>query len=158
MIGRIVVMEPADYQAWLGQAGTVAVAGGPPAGGAPPGEPASAAPAAAGEALFTQKGCAACHQAQGGALGPSLVGIFGTKVKLQDGSEVLVDGNYLRESILNPTAKIVAGFQPVMPTFQGQLTEEQVLDLIQYIKSLTPAGAPAGQGVAAAPAGGGPAS
>jgi cytochrome c oxidase subunit 2 len=149
MIGRIVVMEPADYQVWLSQS-------------APPVSPASLAPgaaqsaslspAAAGEALFRAKACITCHQPQGGALGPSLVGIYGKPVKLQDGREVTVDDAYLRESILQPTAKVVAGFQPVMPTFQGQLDEEQVLQLIQYIKSLQPPGETGGAGVAALPA------
>ena len=152
MIGRIVVMEPADYQAWLSQ--SAAPAGGTsPAAGA---QIASVSPTAAGEALFKQMGCVSCHQAQAGALGPSLVGIYGKTVKLEDGREVAVDDAYLRESILNPTAKIVAGFQPVMPTFQGQLDEEQVMQLIQYIKSLKPAeGSPSvasGAPAAAAPA------
>ena len=145
MIGRIVVMEPAEYQAWLSQSGAPGAA---PASGAA--QPASVSPLAAGEALFRAKACSTCHQPQGGALGPSLVGIYGKTVKLQDGSEVTVDDNYLRESILNPTAKLVAGFQPVMPTFQGQLDEDQVMQLIQYIKSLKPDGA-AAPAVAAAP-------
>jgi cytochrome c oxidase subunit 2 len=135
MIGRVVVMEPAEFQAWLSEPSPMvpsAVSGG--------GQSASVSPAAAGEALFVAKACATCHQPQGGALGPSLIGVYGSHVKLQDGSEVVADDAYLRESILNPTARIVAGFQPVMPTFQGQLDEEQVLQLIQYIKSLKPAG------------------
>jgi len=149
MIGRIVVMEPADYQAWLSQNAPN------PTGLLAPGgaQPASLSPAAAGEALFHDRGCTSCHQPQGGALGPSLVGIYGKRVKLQDGSEVVVDDAYLRESILHPTAKVVAGFQPVMPTFQGQLDEEQVLQLIQYIKSLQPSGTESSGGVAAAHAG-----
>lgn len=141
MIGKVVVMDPADFQTWLSAApGPVpAAAAGAAAGGAA--APAAAvAPAAAGEALFTQKACMTCHQPQGGALGPSLAGVYGKPVKLQDGTEVMVDDAYIRESILAPTAKIVAGFQPVMPTFQGQLSEEQILQLIQYIKSLKPAG------------------
>ncbi len=145
MIGRIVVMEPADYQAWLSESGATVVADGIGSGSA---QPASAAPVAAGEALFTQKACATCHQPQGGALGPSLVGLYGKPVKLQDGSAVVADDAYIRESILNPTAKLVAGFQPVMPTFQGQLNEEQILQLIQYIKSLKAPGDRTGQGIA----------
>ena len=81
-----------------------------------------------------------------------MIGLYGSRVKLQDGGEVAADDAYLRESILNPTAKVVAGFQPVMPTFQGQLDEEQVLQLIQYIKSLKPTGDGGTGGVAAAPA------
>jgi cytochrome c oxidase subunit 2 len=146
MIGRIVVMEPADYQAWLSQSPATTAA---TAGAAAPGvQTADLSPAAAGEVLFNQKACATCHQAQAGALGPSLIGIYGKRVALQDGREVVVDDAYLRESILNPTAKLVSGFQPVMPTFQGQLDEEQVMQLIQYIKSLKPAAEP---GVAAVP-------
>jgi cytochrome c oxidase subunit 2 len=133
MIGRVVVMEPADYQAWLSES--------PPTGAAAPeAAPESVSPAAAGEALFGQLGCVACHQPQGGSLGPSLVGLYGTRVKLQDGSEVTADDAYLRESILVPAAKVVAGFQPVMPPFQGRVNEEQILQLIQYIRSLKPTG------------------
>ena len=89
--------------------------------------------------LFDQQACATCHQAQGGALGPSLAGLFGTRCRCRTAATVVADDAYLRESILNPPAKIVAGYQPVMPTFQGQLDEEQVLQLIAYIKSLKPA-------------------
>jgi cytochrome c oxidase subunit 2 len=147
MIGKIVVMEPADFERWLSEQPPVPqppgqpVAAAAPSGGAP-------SPVAAGEALFTAKACATCHLPQGGGLGPSLAGVFGESVTLSDGSTVTIDDAYVRESILNPTAKVVQGFQPVMPTFQGQLSEEQVMQLIQYIKSLKK-GAPApGQGVA----------
>ena len=99
MIGRIVVMEPADYQAWLSEAGADWAGR---CGRRPAAPAAAVSPAAAGEALFTQKGCATCHQPQGGALGPSLVGLYGKPVTLQDGSEVVADEAYLRESILNP--------------------------------------------------------
>ena len=163
MIGKVVVMEPADFEKWLSEQppapnppqGFAAAAAAPGAGAGA----ASASPTAAGEALFTAKACATCHLPQGGGLGPSLVGAFGEPVKLNDGSTATVDDAYIRESILNPTAKVVQGFQPVMPTFQGQLSEEQVLQLIQYIKSLKK-GAPAGgQGVAqTAPAAAGSAS
>jgi cytochrome c oxidase subunit 2 len=148
MIGRVVVMEPGEYQVWLSEKAAAPSLGS--AGGGV--QPASVSPAAAGEALFRAKGCVSCHQQQAGALGPSLIGLFGSRVKLQDGSEVTADDAYVRESILHPTAKVVAGFQPVMPTFQGQLDEEQVLQLIQYIKSLKPTGDGGPGGVAAAPA------
>jgi cytochrome c oxidase subunit 2 len=151
MIGSVVVMEPADFQEWLSAA--------PPAP-APPGAAAAAAngdtvslsPAAAGARLFTQKACVTCHQPQSGSLGPSLAGLYGHPVQLADGRTLTADDAYLRESILNPQAKLVAGYQPLMPTFQGQISEEQVLQLIQYIKSLTPAGAgaPSAPGAAAA--------
>ena len=143
MIGKVVVMEPADFEKWLSEQ---------PPTPQPPGQPvvassSASSPIAAGEALFQAKACATCHLPQGGGLGPSLVGAFGEPVKLGDGSSITVDDAYLRESILNPTAKVVQGFQPVMPTFQGQLSEEQLMQLIQYIKSLKK-GAPTGQGVA----------
>jgi cytochrome c oxidase subunit 2 len=134
MIGKVVVMEPADFQAWLSTAPSGATSAGPLAAAATE----AVAPAAAGAALFAQRACATCHQAQHGSLGPSLVGLYGQPVVLTDGRTITADDAYLRESILNPQAKIVEGYQPMMPTFQGQLDEEQILQLIQYIKSLKP--------------------
>lgn len=119
MIGKVIVMEPADYQRWL--AGTT-----------------DESPVAAGARLFNQFQCFVCH----GQRGPGLVGLYGTQVKLADGSTTLANENYLRESILAPNAKIVAGFQPLMPTYAGLLTEEQTMDLVSYIKSLRTEGAP----------------
>jgi cytochrome c oxidase subunit 2 len=121
MIGSIIAMEPADYQTWL-------------AGG-----PAEDSPVAAGEKLFQSQGCASCHQAGPTQRGPSLAGILGHEVKLQGGGTATVDDAYLRESIVLPQAKIVEGFAPIMPTFQGLLSEEQLLQLIAYVKSLKPA-------------------
>jgi len=145
MIGKVVVMEPAAYQTWLAQPAPIVPLTGATSASASGALP----PVVAGEALFTQKACITCHQPQSGALGPSLVGVAGSAVKLANGQTVIADDAYLRESILNPTGKVVAGFQPVMPTFQGQLSEEQLMQLIQYIKSLQ-APAPPGQGVAQA--------
>jgi cytochrome c oxidase subunit 2 len=125
MIGRIVVMEPADYQEWL--------SGKEESGGV---TTVAQAPQSSGEALFTQRGCATCHHSQPGGLGPALTGLFGSNVQLADGGSVIADEGYLRESIVNPRAKLVAGYQAVMPTFQGQLDEESLLQLIEYIKSL----------------------
>jgi cytochrome c oxidase subunit II len=124
MIGQVVVMEPADYQAWLsgGGAATVSTAAVPVA--------------TAGESLFQDLGCVTCHRGESGALGPALAGVFGSKVHLQSGETIVADEGYLRESILNPQAKIVAGYQPVMPTFKGQVSEENLLQLITYIKTL----------------------
>ena len=139
MIGQIVVMEPAKYQAWL-------------AGVAP-----DLSPVAAGEKLFTEKACITCH----GQRGPGLSGIYGTRQRvIEEGVEkdVLVDEAYLRESIINPSRKVVVGYPPLMPTFEGQLTEEQILDLIAYIKSLNeakpgePGAAPAGSSAVGTPA------
>ena len=117
MGGYVEVMEPAAYQQWL-------------AGGA------SDSPAAQGQKIFQDRGCATCHQADQQGRGPMLQGLFGKQQPLQDGSAVTVDEAYIRESILNPQAKVVAGFQPIMPTYQGQLSEDQILQLIAYIRSL----------------------
>ncbi len=130
MIGQVIVMEPEKYEAWLSG----------DAGGAP-----GQSLAQLGEKLFTERACVTCHLENGQGRGPSLVGIAGSTVKLEGGAEVTADDGYLRESILTPTAKVVAGFQPLMPPFQGQLSEEQLVQLIAYVKSLGPkvASAPA---------------
>ena len=119
MIGEVVVMEPPAYQAWLA------------AGGAAP------TMAANGKELFSQLGCATCHRTDTQGRGPNLVGMFGRPVQLADGRSVIADENYIRESILNPQAKVTAGFQPIMPTFQGQVTEESLGALVSYLKSLS---------------------
>lgn len=93
-------------------------------------------PVQAGTRLFGELGCIACHRPDAGALGPDLAGVFGHEVTLADGTKVLADENYLRESILNSQAKVVAGYAPIMPTFQGVVNEEQLGYLIAYIKSL----------------------
>ena len=117
MIGWVVAMEPAAFQAWLtGSEGE------------------TGAPAVAGEHLFEQQGCITCHSGDSGARGPKLTGLYGTTVQLKSGRAAVADEAYIRESILNPTAKVVAGFEPVMPTYQGLLTEEQLLQLIAYLK------------------------
>jgi len=119
MIGEVVVMEATAYQAWLANGG------------------ATASMSANGKELFSQLGCATCHRFDTQGRGPNLVGIFGKPVQLNDGRTVMADENYIRESILNPQAKIVAGFQPIMPTFQGQVTEESLGALVSYVKSLS---------------------
>jgi cytochrome c oxidase subunit 2 len=133
MIGDIVVQTPSDYQAWL-------------AGGA-----SGVSLAAGGGKLFQELNCVTCHRADAQGRGPNLDGLFGSEVKLQTGEKVVADEGYIRESILSPAAKIVAGYQPIMPTYQGQVSEEQVLQLIAYIQSLKGA-APAPQKEAASPA------
>lgn len=132
MIGKVVVMDPADYQKWL------------------VGSPGEESPVEAGQKLFTRFQCITCH----GQRAPGLVGLYGSVVKLDDNSTVVADEDYLRESILAPSAKTVAGFKPgIMPTFAGTLTEEQVMDLIAYIKSLKNDGPPfQGQSAASTPA------
>ncbi len=118
MIGWVEVMEPTDFQAWLG------------------GGRASDSPAAAGEKLFQDLVCISCHRDDAQARGPQLKGLFGHTVRLQGGATAVADEAYIRESIVNPQAKIVDGFQPIMPTFQGMVSEEQLLQLIAYIRSL----------------------
>jgi len=134
MIGWVTAMEPSDYEDWLG--GTVRTS----EGGA-----STTSPAAAGEALFQDLGCASCHRATGDGPGPSLVGVFGKPVDLASGQQVQVDDAYIRESILNPAAKVVKGYQPVMPSYQGRATEDQLIQLLAYIKSLGAAN-PTGSG------------
>lgn len=124
MGGLVYVMSKADFEVWQKADGGAAGVG-------------QLSPAAAGEALFKAKGCAACHTETPAALAPSLHGMFGHTVKLNDGTEVTADENYLHESIINSQAKIVEGFLPIMPVFQGLLTEEEIQQLIAYIKSLT---------------------
>jgi cytochrome c oxidase subunit 2 len=129
MIGRIVVMEPDDFQRWL--SGTEAGAAG------------SLPVAAAGEQVFQQQGCVSCHRGDTGARGPNLAGVFGSTVRLADGGTIKADEAYLRESILRPSAKVVANFEPIMPTYQGILSEEAVMQLIEYLKTLGPPAAEA---------------
>ena len=121
MIGRVVAMEPAAFEAWLS--------------GLQPGE-ANVPPAVAGESVFRAQACGTCHRADGSGQGPSLAGIFGRPVTLESGETIVADEGYVRESIVNPQAKLVAGYKPVMPTFQGLLSEEDVMRLIAYVKSL----------------------
>ena len=118
MIGRVVVMEPAEFERWLGGGAT------------------QASTAELGESLFQRFGCEPCHRAAGSRQGPSLAGLFGKTVNLESGGTAIADENYIRESILEPRAKIVAGYQPIMPTFKGLISEEGILQLIAYIKSL----------------------
>ena len=120
MTGSVYVMEPRDFDNWLsGNAG-------------------NASPAAAGQQLFQTLGCASCHGANGeGGRGPTLAGLIGRQTPLESGQSVKPDEAYIRESILNPGAKIVAGFQPIMPTFQGQISEDQLVQLVAFIKSLS---------------------
>ena len=118
MIGWVTAMEPSEYQAWL-------------SGGASGGTMAEN-----GAKLFQDLACATCHLMNGQGRGPVLKNVFGKQVLLASGQTITVDDAYVRESILNPQAKVVAGFQPIMPTFQGLVTEEQLLQLIAYIKSI----------------------
>lgn len=124
MIGSIYVLEADEYEAWLG--------GGPP----------TRSPVELGAELFTNLACDSCHGDGDGARGPSLDGVFGSQVQLASGRTVVADENYIRTSILDPGSQIVAGYQPLMNTYQGQVSEEQIGHLIAYIKSLAPGAAP----------------
>ena len=88
-----------------------------------------------GDKLFHDLACANCHRPDGSGRGPSLEGLYGMTVELEGGTKVVADDDYIRESILSPQAKVVKGYQPIMPTFQGLVTEDQLLQLIEYVKS-----------------------
>jgi cytochrome c oxidase subunit 2 len=119
MIGSIVVMEPREFDNWLS------------------GNSSQQSPAVAGQQLYQTLGCVSCHGPAGeGGRGPALAGLFGSQTLLSNGQTVRADEAYIRESIVNPQAKLVAGFGPIMPTFQGQVTEEQLVQLTAFIKSL----------------------
>lgn len=127
MGGQIVVLSAEDYQKWLSATGS--------------GETL----AAAGQALFIRYGCSGCHQAEGrGGNGtvraPTLNGVYGSPVPLSDGTIVIADDRYIRDSILMPKSQLVASYEPVMPSFAGVLNEEDLVKLIAYIKSLAPSG------------------
>lgn len=128
MIGRVSVVSQSEYESWL-------------EGGAP-----ALTLQERGATLFEKRACATCHNADSGARGPDLRGVFGTKRKLSNGDGVIADADYIRESIIEPRQKIVAGYAPVMPTFKGQLSEEQIAALVAYIESIGPKKAPAPQG------------
>ena len=118
MTGEVVVMDAPGYQACL-------------TGGA-----SQHSLTEEGQQLFSDLACNTCHRPDLQGRGPVLEGVFGHAVTLQSGQKVTADEGYIRESILNPAAKVVAGYQPIMPTFQGQVTEEQLLALVEYVKSL----------------------
>jgi cytochrome c oxidase subunit II len=122
MEGEVIVMSEADYQAWSGGGGTNSVA-------------------SAGAQLFQQSGCTGCHTGQPNAPGPNLNGVFGTQVQLANGQTTVANEDYIRESILNPSAKVVEGFQPIMPSYQGRLSNDEINALVAYIQSLGGQGA-----------------
>ena len=131
MVGDVVVMEPREYEAWMGGGGNQPLA-------------------LTGEKLFSELGCVTCHRTDTQGRGPNLVGIFGKPVLLEDGRTITADENYVRESILQPAAKIVNGYKPIMPTFQGQISDEQLNALIAYVKSLSQQASGPAKNVAAA--------
>lgn len=117
MIGRVVVMDPKDYERWLERG-------------------AEGSPASAGRRLFLSLGCGACHTGGSGARAPRLEGLWGRTVRLRDGRSVVAEAAYIRESILDPAVQVVEGFEPIMPSFRGRLNEEEMIRLIEYLRSL----------------------
>jgi len=118
MIGEVTAMTPADYEKWAQQSTS------------------GMSLAQNGERLFASMGCNACHNGAATARGPNLAGVYGSKLTLTNGSEVLVNEAYLRDAILNPSQHVTAGFAPIMPTYQGQISEDGLIDLVEYIKTL----------------------
>ena len=118
MIGKVVVMEPSDFEDWL-QSGS-----------------AKESMAQEGMKLFTQYGCSGCHGRNATVRAPLLDGVFGHPVPLQSGGVVTADERYVRDSILLPRSQVVAGYDPVMPTFEGHISEGDLLKIISYIKSI----------------------
>lgn len=119
MIGSVIVMEQKDYEDWLGNSKDASLS-------------------EAGQKLFKTLGCVSCHSPQSATKGPNLEGIYGKQVRLEGGSSLTADERYLRESLLDPNAKVVEGFPSNMPTYKGLITEEQILQLISYMRTLSP--------------------
>lgn len=120
MTGRIVVMTPAQYERWLSNSNGAG----------------AQSLASVGEQLFHQQRCDTCHMERGKGTGPALAGLFGNDVALRGGNSVTADETYIRESILKPNAKLVAGYAAVMPTYAGLITEDNLIQLVSYVKAL----------------------
>jgi cytochrome c oxidase subunit 2 len=118
MIGEVTVMTPSDYEKWTQESTS------------------GMSLAQNGERIFASMGCNACHNGTAAARGPNLAGVYGSKLQLTDGSQILVDDAYLREAILSPSQHVTAGYAPIMPTYQGQISEEGLIDLVEYMKNL----------------------
>ena len=118
MIGEVTALSQEDYQKWLSQSTS------------------GMSLAQNGERLFASMGCNACHTGNAAARGPNLAGIYGTKLTLANGDQVQVTDAYLRDSILNPSQHLPSGFAPIMPTYQGQISEDGLIDLVEYIKNM----------------------
>ena len=122
MLASVIVHEPGEFGTWLRNAAA---------------RTATLPPAEVGEHLYRTRGCAQCHSVDGSAgVGPSFRGVFGSTVHLRGGGTVLADENYIRESVLDPQAKVVAGFDPVMPTYKGSLSDQDISAIVAYLKSL----------------------
>jgi cytochrome c oxidase subunit 2 len=118
MIGEVTVLSPEDYEKWTQESTS------------------GASLAQNGERLFASMGCNACHSGSAAARGPNLAGVYGSKLQLTNGSQVVVNDAYLRDAILNPSQHITAGYAPIMPTYQGQVSEDGLIDLVEYIKNM----------------------
>jgi cytochrome c oxidase subunit 2 len=122
MLAKVEVQTREDYEAWLKEAANSLK---------------TLPPAEAGKMLYQRRGCVQCHSIDGTAgTGPSLRGIFGQTHEMADGSRAVVDDNYIRESILDPQAKVRAGYQAVMSTYKGLVSDDDITALIEFIKSL----------------------
>ena len=118
MVGEVTVLTPDDYKKWLQESTS------------------GMSLAQNGERLFASMGCNSCHSGNATARGPNLAGVYGAKLTLTDGSQMLVNDAYLRDAILNPSQHVTAGFAPIMPTYQGQISEDGLIDLVEYIKNM----------------------
>jgi cytochrome c oxidase subunit II len=118
MIGQVTVLSPEDYEKWTQESTS------------------GMSLAQNGERLFASMGCNACHSGSAAARGPNLAGVYGSKLQLTDGAQIVVNDAYLRDAILNPSQHITAGYAPIMPTYQGQVSEDGLIDLVEYIKSM----------------------
>ncbi len=122
MTGRLVLMSPVDYSRWSAA------------------QPQADNAAKQGEGLFNSLGCSGCHAKNSSVHAPDLHNVYGHPVQLSDGRSVIADEAYLRDSILLPEKDVVAGFDPIMPSFRGQVNEEQIMQLVAYLKSLSTPG------------------
>ncbi|MES2391740.1 MAG: cytochrome c oxidase subunit II [Acidobacteriota bacterium] len=118
MIGEVTALSPEDYQKWLAESTS------------------GMSLAQNGERLFSSMGCNSCHSGTAAARGPNLAGVYGSKLTLTNGTQVTVDDAYLRDAILNPGEHLTAGFAPIMPTYQGQISEDGLIDLVEFIKTM----------------------
>ena len=116
MIGEITVLTPEDYQKWTQESTS------------------GMSLAQNGERLFASLGCNQCHNGTPESRGPSLAGVYGSTLQLAGGGQVQVNDAYLRDAILNPSQHVTAGYAPIMPTYQGQISEDGLIDLVEYIK------------------------
>lgn len=120
MRGKVVVMKPADYADWLDANGH------------------DRRPARLGRELFRTYGCSGCHMGKSSVRAPKLAGIYGRSIALDDGSTVVADDAYIRDSVLQPKKQIAAGFEPIMPSFAGRISEGELQQIMAYIRSLQP--------------------